>query len=261
MTINIEKVRHGDTDAMYTIIVINGFLSEKTIDVKDWLNVLNERYKSETVLHCQWPASQASKLLFKTVGSGTLTQTAVRSVAKKSIMRMSLSVGSTLNPYLKLGTVAYAGVTLGSGVYEFRKAMKNAKLAGEQLATYLDSQKGNFILMGHSLGARVIFHCLENLQTRNRVRMAMLFGGAVGKENAWEKLFQIHPQLKIYNYHSSRDYVLKTLYPVGTFKADSPIGLHPIVCKRSGCVYNVDLTDVVSGHMEYKKSGIGQHII
>ncbi|EGR1275483.1 DUF726 domain-containing protein, partial [Vibrio parahaemolyticus] len=56
----------------------------------------------------------------------------------------------------------------------------------------------------------------------------------------------------------TNDLVLKTLYPVGTLKKDSPIGLSPISQGYQSRLHNVDMSNIVSGHMKYKTSEVGR---
>ena len=244
MTIRLRKVRSGNS---LNVIVINGFLSEKNTDITDWLNVLDWDFQSTTVHHYDWDACNSKKIL-KTVGTGNLG-------LRSSISTTAMRITKTVSPYLTAGIV---GTTAAVGFYEWRKAMKNAKLAGERLAKHIDKQEGRFILLGHSLGSRVIFHCLQSQQTRNKVMGAMLFGGAVGKENSWGHILQKHSKISIFNCYSTNDLVLKTLYPVGTLKKDSPIGLSPISQGYQSRLHNVDMSNIVSGHMKYKTSEVGR---
>ncbi|HCH2417129.1 DUF726 domain-containing protein [Vibrio parahaemolyticus] len=234
MTIRLHKVQSGDP---LNVIVINGFLSEKNSDVTDWLSVLEHSFPSSTVHHYDWDGCNYEKL-FRTVNIGGIGLSAVRALTA-------------------VGKVAHVGTAVGSGLFEWRKAMKNARLAGENLAKYIDNQEGCFVLLGHSLGARVIYHCLENQKTINKVKGAMLFGGAVGKENPWEELLRQHSQMNIFNCYSNKDVVLKILYRAGTFYADSPIGLNPIKQDCLNRLHNVDMSNLVSGHMRYKTSEVG----
>lgn len=108
-----------------------------------------------------------------------------------------------------------------------------------------------FILVGHSLGCRVISSCLEELSITNyrEVSEIHLLGGAIGNnEDRWNRVKK-PVSGNIYNYSCQNDNVLKTLYKVGTFFASKPIGTHPI---EIGGVVNIDVTESVSGHMDYK---------
>lgn len=56
-----------------------------------------------------------------------------------------MRITKTVSPYLTAGIV---GTTAAVGFYEWRKAMKNAKLAGERLAKHIDKQEGRFYFIG-----------------------------------------------------------------------------------------------------------------
>lgn len=132
-------------------------------------------------------------------------------------------------------------------------AMKAAD-TGRVLAQVLMRTTGQqFVLCGHSLGARVIFYALQELSRCGRtdvVKAVNLMGGAVGigDVEAWTRAIAASPG-GITNYFSKNDDVLKYLYvPAMGFKSD-PVGRNALVLPG---VRNIDLTDKVGGHVEYK---------
>jgi pimeloyl-ACP methyl ester carboxylesterase len=132
-------------------------------------------------------------------------------------------------------------------------AMKAAD-TGRLLAQVLMRAKGQqFVLCGHSLGARVIFYALQELSKCGRmdvVKTANLMGGAVGIGDvaAWTHAIAACPG-GVTNYFSKNDDVLKYLYiPAMGFKSD-PIGRNPLDLRG---VRNIDVTDKIGGHTQYK---------
>jgi len=112
--------------------------------------------------------------------------------------------------------------------------------------------------MGHSLGARVIFNTLKNLQKINmKIYEVYLFGGAVSRtdKTGWLSALTAVDK-KIYNFYSYNDSILKNLYQ-STMIGDSPIGLGEIEFYTSANlklaeVENTDVTHIIKGHTEYK---------
>ncbi|KAA8681000.1 hypothetical protein [Vibrio gigantis] len=45
------------------VIVINGFMSEQSTDVTDWLSVVDKNFPKAAVLHCDWDASNYKRLV------------------------------------------------------------------------------------------------------------------------------------------------------------------------------------------------------
>ena len=114
------------------------------------------------------------------------------------------------------------------------------------------------ILMGHSLGARVIFNTLKNLQKTNfKILEVYLFGGAVSRNDkaGWLSALTTVDK-KVYNFYSLNDSVLKNLYK-STMIGDNPIGLGEIEFYNSADLklaelVNINVTDIIGGHTEYK---------
>jgi pimeloyl-ACP methyl ester carboxylesterase len=141
------------------------------------------------------------------------------------------------------------------------KAEKTGELLKEALAR---SNNRSFILVGHSLGARVAFRALTTLGTvkkgdrRSEIVAAHLLGGAVGSEPAegWE-LATNGVDGSIFNYYSKRDQIVAKLYGAGRLLFCSPgIGSGPIPVneKTESYIKNVDVSELVGGHTEYHEA-------
>ena len=231
----VTEVRDGQEP---TIFVINGFLSESHKDVDDWLSVVDEIYPLQRVLHLHWP-SFSFKKLFKFDSESTL----------KSAISLAISMVSAK---------AVLSKTLLDAVAGWKDAIHKAEEAGSWLAKYIDSQDSRtFVLMGHSLGARVSCHALKNLKRADSVHSMYLFGGAVSNKETWDGACANHPKLKVINCFSENDYVLKFLYKVGTLFTNTPVGLKYIPKEPETLIYNVDLSHIVNGHTTYKNKKVG----
>ena len=107
--------------------------------------------------------------------------------------------------------------------------------------------------MGHSLGARVIYFCLEALSTRNSTSVidAYLLGGAIGLNDpaSWDTAASAVSG-NIYNIYSKNDAILKNLYRGANAFLSNPIGLQPIYCSAKN-VQNFDASSLVTGHMKH----------
>ncbi len=130
------------------------------------------------------------------------------------------------------------------------KALNNAEKTGKLLAKVLENYENKIILCGHSLGARVIYYALKELEGKSQnICEVHLLGGAV--ENSRENwgILKNYPNTKVYNYYSYNDNVLQYLYKIGTLFNSEPIGRNVIDMPQ---VINIDTTHRVKGHSDYK---------
>ncbi|WP_422459349.1 DUF726 domain-containing protein [Endozoicomonas sp. ALB115] len=232
------------------ILVINGFLSASEKDVTDWLSITKQLYPENQVVHVQWQAGSVKEMVLADgltgLGKEVLSTTA-RNLFKGEIVSSLMSVGA-------IAADKVAG--------HWKQSMENAQQAGEQLAEYLDASftGKDAILLGHSLGARVIYNTLLNLTNTGCVQASYLLGGAVSSEHGdWQQVWEKLPSLTLVNCYSNKDQVLNWLYRLGTLFGDRPCGLQQLAEDRSNSI-NIDLSEQVSGHMEYKCTTTGQYL-
>lgn len=244
MELNIKKIRQGNN---LTVIVINGFLSESSENVNDWLNIVDKTYKNATVMHLEWPASKMSKNVINMITS----QIATNGIA--TLLSMTIPL---------IGPIAAASTTikLMAITREWRKAMDNTVSAGQFLANHIDSNTGGYVIMGHSLGARIIYHSLKKINKKERVKDVYLLGGAVSHKADWNTFGHCFPHLRIFNLYSKKDSVLKYLYKAGTGFSNEPVGRNAIKSSSVTYIKNHDVSLIVDGHMKYKTKNIGEYI-
>ncbi|XP_063320006.1 transmembrane and coiled-coil domain-containing protein 4 isoform X1 [Pelmatolapia mariae] len=129
---------------------------------------------------------------------------------------------------------------------------------GKHLAQVLRSRqqgKRPVSLIGFSLGARVIYYCLQELASdqgsEGVVEDVVLLGAPVdGSEKAWERMARVVAG-KIVNGYSRGDWLLGFLYRSSAAQL-SVAGLHPINIQDQRII-NVDLSSVVKGHLDYMR--------
>jgi len=153
---------------------------------------------------------------------------------------------------------------IGGGVSSWYESVSNSEKAAVALANDIETiysfkPEAKLILMGHSLGARVIYSTLNKLQQSNlKVYEVYLFGGAVSRTNKAGWLSALNSvEKKVYNYYSLNDSILKNLYR-STMAGDSPIGLGNIEFYNSSDfkiseLKNIDVSSTINGHTEYKE--------
>ncbi|KAF4096366.1 transmembrane and coiled-coil domain-containing protein 4 [Onychostoma macrolepis] len=129
---------------------------------------------------------------------------------------------------------------------------------GKHLAQVLRSRqqgKRPVSLIGFSLGARVIYFCLEELAndqgSEGVVEDVVLLGAPVdGSEKAWQRLSRVVAG-KIVNGYCRGDWLLGFLYRSSSVQL-SVAGLQPI-SSQDRKIINVDLSSVVKGHLDYMR--------
>merc|ERR1712194_864530 len=135
---------------------------------------------------------------------------------------------------------------------EWLVVKEKAKLAGQALAAAIVGRKGRpTILIGHSMGSRVIFYALQELHAQGQlhcVEHAVLLGAPCSPaDEGWSLCRQVVSG-RLVNGYIQQDWVLGALYRFMELRL-SVAGL--------GCVLevegieNVDLSDLVTAHDEY----------
>ncbi len=252
---NFVRVQKAATYSNHSVIVVNGLLSEqdgkKISDEKwaelnaDWISGLHDVHGGEDIWHLNWEAKNLVKF-------GKWISSARSGLAAKGVSS-AIAVGSKK---IAKGT-SVAGWALTASEYLFNpwhSAMVNAEKTGVVLAEAISRTEGQtFTLMGHSLGARVVFFALMALSTKKEcyIKDVILMGGAVGRDDV-ESWCAAESALTgtLYNCHSANDGVLKYLYQSANVGLSKPAGLGPAV----PTAFNVDCTDFISGHTVWKKN-------
>tara|TARA_R110000796_G_scaffold195079_1_gene311564 strand:- start:1105 stop:2889 length:1785 start_codon:yes stop_codon:yes gene_type:complete len=143
-------------------------------------------------------------------------------------------------------------------------AVKNTAIYGEKLAEDIkllkvSNPKIEINLYGHSLGGRIIHNALITLLDSGcKVNKAYIFGGAVSRvdKHKWSGALQ-SVEKEVYNFYSLHDDILKRLYRAAQV-GDEAVGLGEIEYynnkdTRTCTVNNINASDDVGGHTEYKK--------
>lgn len=137
----------------------------------------------------------------------------------------------------------------------FSVAKGRADKAGEVLADALINRAQGerpVSLIGYSLGARVIYSCLKTLAQRKAfglVESVVLLGAPTPSTAADWRLIRSVVAGRVVNVYSTSDYILAFLYRSSSIQYGIA-GIQPIT-GVSG-VQNVDVSDLVSGHLNYR---------
>jgi hypothetical protein len=249
----ITKVRGGDGPA---IVCINGFLSQKSQNCDDWRNGIRCVYPNNPIYYVTWESSNLAKLGSAVGRAGAEGSLLLK--AASAATRASKAGAFKLSPLTALSSGA---AVLGNAWHTSMVKAQNTGVLLADLIARTDNEEG-FILMRHSLGARVVCYMLETLSTKpnTKIHSAYLFGGAVGRSDkpnsleakGWEAALKaIRSDGQLYNCYTTNDKVLSILYRNANLLRSDPIGLGRIP-PQGDKLRNVDVSDVVSGHTVYK---------
>ena len=240
------------------VICIDGFLNEGKSDApQKWIEGIEEKYKDNTIYYVKWESKRLEDL------ANTLSLSLTTGGAKSKVFGAAMSASKIAAK--KLAPLGAAFQVLGLANNPWSVASVKAYQTGALLADLIARTDKEYILVGHSLGSRVIYSCLSALKTKDRVfiKDIHLLGGAVN--NNCEKKDDSSNSVnwggiekavsgEINNYYSKNDDILKILYKVGEgvkFDFGEPIGRNEI---NNEAINNIDVTDLISGHTVYKKN-------
>ncbi|KAF2257353.1 DUF726-domain-containing protein [Trematosphaeria pertusa] len=137
----------------------------------------------------------------------------------------------------------------------FSVAKYRADKAGEVLADALINKvqgERPVTLIGYSLGARLIFACLQKLAERKAfglVESVVLLGSPCPSDAEDWRLIRSVVSGRVVNVFSTNDYILAFLYRTSSVQL-GVAGLQPVLGIRG--IQNVDVSEVVSGHLRYR---------
>lgn len=234
----VRTIKAGRSEA--AILFINGFLTEGNNNQSKWQNML-QQFDDSSVSEVCWDSKNRKKLAGYLNPSSDLATKALTGLAASARSNAGLVIGAALGPI----NAAHLAKN------PWHVAMNNAKKCGMQLASWIEESGNahNMVLLGHSLGARAIFHSLNALPPLVKVRDVCLFGGAVDTSPAaWQTARQAVIG-NIRNFYSTNDRILSALFKVGSVGRERPIGISPIEGVEG--VLNINVSDIVPNHGGY----------
>ncbi len=218
-----------------TIVFINGFLQEDNTSYEDWLKAVSHHFPQNACYGLSWP----SNTLWDIVSEAQAN--AAQAVKISPIKKMTTISKTFLNAW--------------------KEAVENTEYAGKVLSRWLARQKKPVILMGHSLGARIIHHALVNLKNAQNIMIeeensfivqdVYLLGGAISSElKEWQKIEDTFSGT-LYNIYSENDSALKSVYFLLTLGEDA-IGNKEIEAVKEGFLSNISLPESIKDYIAQK---------
>ncbi|SKC68330.1 DUF726 domain-containing protein [Plantibacter cousiniae (nom. nud.)] len=241
----IDLLRPGNGGV--PVVVANGFLTDGEGEKwGGWKAIVSDRYPDSPVYRVRWGSKELRDVGVFGAGiagkaGGVAAAQAAAAVATKIGGKL---MGGLIGP-------ALIATDLAKNPWHVAKsrADKTGVIVGDLLAR---TNAESYVLIGHSLGARVMVVAAQTLGTKPggpRIQSAHLLGAAIGAESNWDGLTAAVDEV-VYGYHSRNDAVLKYVYRTAQF-GETAAGLTGFT-PASGKLQNVDVTDQVATHSDYQ---------
>ena len=190
------------------VVLASGFLSEADDGWGSWGRLVDQLYPDSTVYRLTWGAKELRHL------RGFVAGAAGKRAIHRSIVPMAKRAAKKTTGIPGLGPVLIAGDLLKN---PWHVAKTRADMSGAALADLLTRcDESGFVLMGHSLGARVMVRAAQAMGTQAtepKIHTIHTLGAAVSTTNDWRTLHNAVSDT-VWNYRSTNDPVLKYLYLV-----------------------------------------------
>jgi hypothetical protein len=247
-----EHLTHTEKDAvsdpssrrLRVTIGITGWLTSKPEILNPW-HVLAPT--SSEVFALRW---ELEALLNLGNSLTTMVSSAAWGYAKQEVLKRTI-LASLMAAMWPLALLKVSRVVDNP----FSVAKSRADKAGEVLADALiNKAQGErpVSLIGYSLGARVIYTCLQNLARRRAfglVESVVLIGAPTPSDTSDWRVIRSVVSGRLVNVYSENDYVLGFLYRTSSIQL-GVAGLQKI--EGLPGVENVDVSGSVSGHLRYR---------
>lgn len=237
----IEKFRDGTGTP---VIVARGFMTEEDPNWRYAIQMIEHRYPDSPIYRLHWGSKELKSLgAFALMNAGKKEAVGFIAAAAARATRQGAKLLGAVAPVLMVHDLA---------TNPWHTAMVRADRTGVALAGILAHvETGNFILIGHSLGARAMITAAENLATSKegpRIETIHLLGAAEGRKGDWRLLSEAVTGT-VYNYFSSNDSVLKYLFAAAQ-AGSVAVGLRGFMTKFAN-IKDRDVSAQVNGHSEY----------
>ena len=198
----IEKVREG---VGTPVVFATGFLTQGLGGWEAWRVLVDSRYPDAPIYQVHWGAKELKNL-------GELALSASTKAVVQKMIVAGAKRGSKAAGMPGVGWVlGFAGIATNP----WTVARTRAGMTGVALGTLLARcEEGPFVLMGHSLGGRVMATAAQTLSTKPGgaiLEDVHLLGAAIGRKGDWRGLNDAVTG-QVWNYWSKNDDVLRWLY-------------------------------------------------
>jgi pimeloyl-ACP methyl ester carboxylesterase len=238
----VTKVRSGPGRP---VIFAQGFLTEGQAGWASWQPLIDQCYADSPVFQLHWGAKELDALAVF-VSSG-VTKVAVRKALVNRAKRGSKAFGSLSG----IGAILAAADIAAN---PWTMARTRADMTGALLADLIArTDQDQFILLGHSLGGRVMVAAARALGVASdpKIDTMHLLGAAVGRKGDWRTLDRA-VSVNVFNYFSRNDKVLRWAYSVAE-RGERAVGFAGFGSKFES-IRDRDVSRAVSSHSAYLRN-------
>ncbi|KAF9130971.1 hypothetical protein BGW39_002435 [Mortierella sp. 14UC] len=237
--------------SLHLDIVISGYLFDESEVIDAWQGTAEHALDGNDVFHLTFEPGE-----LVTLGNAFKVFVATEAVRMVSTQVISQTVFAALASALVLPFgLMRAGDLIDN---PWVVAMDRARKSGYVLADILmERVQGNrpTTLIGYSTGAIVIWECLLELAKRKEyglINSVVLLGAPIKTDlvEKWKEASSVVSH-RFINGYSKKDVVLASIYRLHALGLDVA-GLQPV--EAVSRIENVDLTDIVGGHLEYREN-------
>ncbi|MCF8604006.1 TMCO4 family protein [Gordonia sp. HY442] len=237
----IAKFRDGTGTP---VLVARGFLTESDKEWSDAMQLVEARYPGSPIYRVHWGSKELKALasmFFRNAGGHQTVGAAANLAARAS--------KAAVKPFGLVGGALYVSEAARN---PWHTALVRADRTGVALAGIIArTTPDKYILVGHSLGARVMLTATETIGTDKlapSIESLHILGAAQGRKGDWGPLNDAVVE-GVHNYTSKNDKVLKVAFQ--TAQAGSkPLGLYGFGSKWPK-INDHDVSRKVAGHSEY----------
>lgn len=237
----IDRFRDGPG---VPVLVARGFMTETDSEWSAAMQAVETRYPDSPIYRVHWGSKELRNLAKLGLG-GVGRQKAAAAVAAGAARAGKVAAK-------KLAVVAPALIVSDAAKNPWHTALVRADRTGVALAGIIArTTPERYILVGHSLGARVMLAAAQALGTdadAPDVQSIHLLGAAHGRKGDWGPLNDAVTD-GVHNYWSKHDKVLKFAFQAAQ-AGSKPLGLYGFNSKWPK-IHDHDVSNTVKGHSEY----------
>ncbi|CAA9990096.1 conserved protein, unknown function [Plasmodium knowlesi strain H] len=228
-------------------VCVSGEIQTDEDITNPWIDVFPNCY-------CDLYALKWENHLLKTLGSLIETMLSQEFAITASRIWLQYTIASTLSAALTwpLALIKYASSLDNVYLLIRERAQQAGRILADALSDKNTVGQRPVILIGYSVGARVIFYCLKYLYAKkmyNIVSNAIFIGlPATTSTRVWEKIRMVVTN-RVINVYSKNDWLLGFLYRYMEWK----LSVAGLIAVNVPNVENYDASGIIHSHLDYKR--------
>ncbi|GAB68270.1 hypothetical protein PCYB_131450 [Plasmodium cynomolgi strain B] len=228
-------------------VCVSGEIQTDDDITNPWIEVFPNCY-------CDLYALKWENHLLKTLGSLIETMLSQEFAITASRIWLQYTIASTLSAALTwpLALIKYASSLDNVYLLIRERAQQAGRILADALSDKNTVGQRPVILIGYSVGARVIFYCLKYLHAKKLYNIVsnVIFIGlpATTSTRVWEKIRMVVTN-RVINVYSKNDWLLGFLYRYMEWK----LSVAGLIAVNVPNVENYDASGIIHSHLDYKR--------